>query len=58
MNYWPGTKIVKSENNAFTEWKTKVGSIASSKEWKASYDSSKNMAENAKTNISYSRKRK
>ena len=57
MNYWPGTKIVKSENNAFTDWK-KGKSIASSKEWKASYDSSKNMAENAKTNISYSRKRK
>ena len=21
MTYWPGTKIVKSENNAFTSWK-------------------------------------
>jgi len=25
--YWPGTKIVKSQNNAFTSWKTAKGSL-------------------------------
>ena len=35
MNYWPGTKIPKSNGNAFTSWKngepsilTKKGSVA------------------------------
>lgn len=36
MNYWPGTKIVKSMNNAFTSWKTANSEITNSKEWKAS----------------------
>lgn len=25
--YWPGTKIVKSQNNAFTSWMTKSDSL-------------------------------
>ena len=34
--YWPGTKIVKSYGNAFTDWKTGTSKITNSKEWKAS----------------------
>jgi len=36
MNYWPGTKIVKSMNNAFTSWKTGGSEITATKEWKNS----------------------
>lgn len=36
MNYWPGTKIIKSMNNAFTSWKTTGSEITNSAEWKAS----------------------
>lgn len=35
MNYWPGTKIPKSNGNAFTSWKTGNSEIIGSKEWKA-----------------------
>ena len=43
--YWPGTKIVKSQGNAFTLWKTGEPSrITSSKEWKMSQASTKQMA--------------
>jgi hypothetical protein len=58
VNYWPGTKIPKSENNAFTSWKKTDGSFAVGKEWKQSYTSSKTMTDKAKVNITYSRKRK
>lgn len=27
QTYWPGTKIVKSQNNAFTSWMTKTDSL-------------------------------
>ena len=36
MNYWPGTKIVKSMNNVFTSWKTTTSEITNAKEWKLS----------------------
>jgi len=36
MNYWPGTKIIKSENNAFTEWKQGRSRITTSRDWKQS----------------------
>ena len=36
MNYWPGTKIPVSQNNAFTSWKTGESQITSSRDWKAS----------------------
>ena len=45
MNYWPGTKIPKSEGNAFTLWKNGKGSaITNSKEWRMSEASTKQMA--------------
>lgn len=44
MNYWPGTKIIKSQNNAFTLWKQGTSTITSSKEWRMSQASTKQMA--------------
>lgn len=45
MNYWPGTKIPKSTNNAFTSWKTgERSAITSSREWRLSEIATKNMA--------------
>lgn len=44
MNYWPGTKIIKSENNAFTEWKQGRSLITTSREWKQSEMSTKQTA--------------
>ena len=35
MNYWPGTKIVKSTRNAFN-WRTEPSEVTSTKEFKAS----------------------
>lgn len=57
MNYWPGTKIVKSTNNAFTSWKENKDSFAVSKDWKQSYNASKTMVGKAKTNITFSKKK-
>jgi hypothetical protein len=38
--YWPGTKIVKSQGNAFTSWKSgSPSSITNTKEWKLSQSS-------------------
>ena len=31
MIYWPGTKIPKSQGNAFTSWKTKGNSVFTEK---------------------------
>jgi len=42
--YWPGTKIVKSHGNAFTDWKTGPSRITNSKEWKLSQASQIAMA--------------
>ena len=36
MNYWPGTKIPKSNGNAFTAWKEGRPSIANNLKWKQS----------------------
>ena len=45
MNYWPGTNIVKSQNNAFTSWKDGVRSkITDNKEWRNSQASTVQMA--------------
>ena len=35
MNYWPGTKIIKSHGNAF-DWRKGVSQIASTKSFKVS----------------------
>jgi hypothetical protein len=43
MNYWPGTKIVKSFGNAFTSWQNTQSVVTSSKEWKASEASKRQM---------------
>lgn len=32
--YWPGTNIVKSQNNAFTNWKQTPSLVTRDKEWK------------------------
>jgi hypothetical protein len=34
MNYWPGTKIVKSTRNAFN-WQQEPSEILSSHDWKS-----------------------
>ena len=44
MNYWPGTNIVKSQNNAFTDWKNTKSKITQTKEWKNSQASQIAMA--------------
>ena len=36
MIYWPGTKIPKSQGNAFTEWKQGRSRITTSTEWRMS----------------------
>lgn len=36
MTYWPGTNILKSQNNAFTEWKRGRSRITTSAEWRMS----------------------
>jgi len=41
MNYWPGTKIVKSTNNAFN-WRADPSEVTSSKEFKASVAAKRN----------------
>lgn len=43
MNYWPGTKILKSTGNAF-DWRNTTSNITKSKEFKLSQASSMNMA--------------
>ncbi len=32
--YWPGTKIVKSQGNAFTSWKEAPSLVTRDKEWR------------------------
>ena len=45
MNYWPGTKIIKSQNNAFTDWKDgRSSKITNTKEWRNSQASTIQMA--------------
>ena len=44
MNYWPGTKIVKSQGNAFTDWKHGRSKITNSAEWRMSQASSRQNA--------------
>lgn len=34
-NYWPGTKILKSKNNAF-DWRTNKEALTSNHDWKQS----------------------
>lgn len=51
MNYWPGTKIIKSMNNAFTSWKTTGSAITNSAEWKASEAAKRQMR--TQKNISF-----
>ena len=34
-NYWPGTKIIKSKNNAF-DWQSKKEALTSCFDWKQS----------------------
>jgi hypothetical protein len=41
MNYWPGTKIVKSMNNAFN-WRTEPSEVTATKEFKASVAAKRN----------------
>lgn len=43
MNYWPGTKIVKSTNNAFN-WRTTTSKIAATKQWRQSERATQTMA--------------
>lgn len=52
MNYWPGTKIVKSQNNAFTLWKENRPSIANNTKWRQSLIGQKNSAHSKKNQIS------
>lgn len=41
MNYWPGTKIVKSTRNAF-DWQAKPSEVTSDREFKASVAAKRN----------------
>jgi hypothetical protein len=41
MNYWPGTEIPKSRNNAF-DWRLKPSEVTSDKEFKASVAAKRN----------------
>lgn len=41
MNYWPGTQIIKSENNAFN-WRRSPSEVTSTKEFKASVAATRN----------------
>lgn len=43
MNYWPGTKIIKSQGNAF-DWRNTGSHITQSTEWKQSAASKTAMA--------------
>lgn len=43
MIYWPGTKIIKSQGNAF-DWRSYSSKITSTTEWKQSQISSQRMA--------------
>ena len=40
--YWPGTKIVKSQGNAFTYWKEDRPSLANNRSWRQSVIGQKN----------------
>ena len=41
MNYWPGTKIVKSMHNAFN-WRAERSEVTATKEFKASVAAKRN----------------
>ena len=41
MNYWPGTEIVKSMNNAFN-WRSEPSEVTSTKEFKLSVAAKRN----------------
>ena len=43
MNYWPGTKIIKSQNNAF-DWKGQGSTVMRDKTIKASNNAKIQMA--------------
>lgn len=36
MIYWPGTNIIKSQGNAFTDWKKGGSRITNTAEWRMS----------------------
>ena len=56
MNYWPGTKIVKSQGNAFTNWKDSRPSVVNNKSLKQSLVGQKNAAHSKKNQFTiYSR---
>ena len=38
MNYWPGTKIIKSKGNAF-DWRSTTSAITTTKSFKISQNS-------------------
>lgn len=52
MNYWPGTKIVKSSGNAFTSWKAKP-SVMSDKSIKQSLIGKQNALSTPRVQITY-----
>ena len=56
MIYWPGTKIVKSQNNVFTSWKEDRPSLANNLKWKQSVIGKKNASIGEKVNIVISKK--
>ncbi len=56
--YWPGTKIVKSQGNVFTSWKETPSLVMTSKDWKASESSKRQMkTQNNKPFTVYSKAR-
>lgn len=50
VTYWPGTKIPKSENNAFTDWKKKTPSLANNRSWRQSLIGQKNASGSGRNN--------
>lgn len=55
MKYWPGTKIPKSQNNAFTDWKSGKESLANNRSWRQSLIGQKNAAHSKKNSITFKR---
>lgn len=51
MNYWPGTKIVKSQGNAFTLWKEGKPSLANNIKWKQSLIGQQNAKNSEKSQL-------
>lgn len=57
MIYWPGTNIVKSNNNAFTLWKENKPSFANNTKWRQSLLGQRNAAHSKKNQITISHKK-